>query len=166
MFCHPQNKPCNLICCKTGSWVVKRAASLSQLVLQHYVAKQVARLHVFFCPFYRAIFAYEALSSISFGTAEIHKSLGGEPNNVMSKLLFEELLQLYLLDNDIFKMNIVKSWDLFTPCLPSQDTREQTVILDTWVIQVGSSFARSLGDKKAYCPIEVIIHSRRTVFRM
>lgn len=83
----------------------------------------------------------------------------------MSKLLFEEVLQLYLLDNDIFKMNIVKSWDLFT-YLPSQDTREQTVILDTWVIQVGSSFARSLGDKKAYCPIEVIIHSRLTVFRM
>ena len=27
----------------------------------------------FFCPFYRAIFAYEALSSISFGTAEIHR---------------------------------------------------------------------------------------------
>ena len=67
----------------------------------------------------------------------------------MSKPLFEELLQLYLLDNDIFKMNIVKSWDLFTPFLPSQDTREQTVVLDTWVIQVGNSFARSLGDKKA-----------------
>ena len=83
----------------------------------------------------------------------------------MSKLLFEELLLLYLLDNDIFKMNIVKSWDLLTP-LPSQDTREQTVVLDTWVIQVGNSFARSLGDKKPYCPIEVIIHSRLTVFSM
>ena len=66
----------------------------------------------------------------------------------MSKTLFEELLRLYLLDSDIFKTNIVKSWDLFTPFLPSQDTREQTVILDTWVIQVGSCFARSLGDKK------------------
>ena len=84
----------------------------------------------------------------------------------MSKLLFEELLQLYSLDNDISKMNIVKSWDLFTPFLPSQDTREQTVVLDTWVIQVGNSFARSLGDKKPYCPIEVIIHSRLTVFRI
>ena len=84
----------------------------------------------------------------------------------MSKLLFEELLLLYLLDNDIFKMNIVKSWDLLTPFLPSQDTREQTVVLDTWVTQVGNSFARSLGDKKPYCPIEVIIHSRLTVFRM
>lgn len=87
----------------------------------------------------------------------------------MSKLLSEELLLLYLLDNDIFKMNIVKSWDLLTPFLPSQDTREQTVVLDTWVIQVGNSFARSLGDKKdkkPYCPIEVIIHSRLTVFRM
>ena len=84
----------------------------------------------------------------------------------MSKLLFEELLLLYLLDNDIFKMNMGKSWDLFTPFLPSQDTREQTVVLDTWVIQVGNSFARSLGVKKPYCPIEVIIHSRLTVFRM
>ena len=67
-------------------------------------------------------------------------------------------------------MNIVKSWDLFTPFLPSQDTREQTVVLDTWVIQVGNSFARSLGDKKSLLPyrhvIEVIIHSRLTVFRM
>lgn len=65
----------------------------------------------------------KALSSISFGTAEIHRgnqtkflqSLGGEANNVMSKLFFEEILQFYLLDNDIFKMNIVLSWDLFTP---------------------------------------------------
>ena len=70
----------------------------------------------------------------------------------MSKLLSEELLLLYLLDNDIFKMNIVKSWDLFTPFLPSQDTREQTVVLDTWVIQVGNSFVRSLGDKKILLP--------------
>lgn len=40
------------------------------------------------------------------------QSFGGVANSVLSNLLFEELLQLYLLDNVIFKMNIVISWDI------------------------------------------------------
>ena len=67
---HKTNLVTLFVARQVRTWVVTRVTSLSQLVLQHYVAKQVAR---FFCPLYRAIFVYEALSSISFGTAEIHR---------------------------------------------------------------------------------------------